>query len=110
MGDIGQGFEIMMRIMLVGGVMAGAAILGAPLAIYSYNKNESIQTIKQENNLPIIKTREHFRSDRVYVPIQTSTNIFEYIPMNKYLGSLEVLDKTKRATEETRLKKLLETN
>jgi hypothetical protein len=108
----GELFGRMLEGLVVGmaaaGIIAGAAIFGTPVAVYSYYRGENLQVIVQEGQAPIIKTTEKFRSDRVYIPIQTTDGKLEYLPMKKYLSSLEVLDKSKRNSEETRLKAILE--
>jgi hypothetical protein len=105
--DYGQAMQYMMNILLTSALLAGAALIAIPAAIYAYNKKETITTIPQKNLPPIIKTTERFRSDRFYVPIQTTSSNLEYVTLDKYLSSLEVLDKTKRVQEESRIKELL---
>ncbi len=95
--------------LITGSAIFAVGAIAFPLTAFLYSRQEKVETIAQHDAPPIIKTSEFMRGDRVFVPVQYSSNsVYNYVPLKDYLYSLSVLDKNKRKQEETRLKLLLE--
>lgn len=96
--------------LITGSAIVAISAISIPLVAFLYSRRENVETIAQQDAPQIIRTSEFMRGDRVFVPVQYSSNdVYNYVPMKDYLHSLSVLDKDKRKREETRLKLLLET-